>query len=574
MLKIIINGKRINVSENKTILEVAKKNNIDIATLCYLKECGHGDVCGVCLVEIEGESELVRACSTKVKDGMVIKTKSERVQKEVRQRVSELLDEHNYDCGHCKRLGNCEFFELVIRVGAKKHKKTNVINAVDLRSKSIIYDKSKCLRCGRCIEECKKMSGTETIKFREIDGELFVGAEGLKCFDDTGCILCGQCVSVCPVDALSEKSHLERVKDALNDKNKHVLVAMAPSVRTALGELLGEKIGTDVTGKAYTALRMLGFDKIFDTNFGADMTIMEEGTELLERIKNNGPFPMFTSCCPGWIRLVENYYPEFLDNISSAKSPNQMFGAASKTYYPFISKISPKDVFTVSIMPCVAKKYEIDRPEMVNRGEKNIDASLTTRELVNLIKENQIDFKNLSNGEVDLAMGDYTGAGTIFGATGGVMEAALRTAKDLADGVSLENVEYKEVRGLEGIKEATVELGGREYNIAVINGAANFFKFMNEGIINSKQYHFIEVMACVGGCVNGGGQPQVSSKVRDEIKFRKLRASVLYNQDANLLPYRKSHKNKSLIKMYEDYIGKVGGEIAHELFHVSYKNND
>ena len=304
------------------------------------------------------------------------------------------------------------------------------------------------------------------------------------------------------------------------------------------------------------------------------MTIMEEGTELLERIKNNGPFPMFTSCCPGWIRLVENYYPEFLDNISSAKSPNQMFGAASKTYYPFISKISPKDVFTVSIMPCVAKKYEIDRPEMVNRGEKNIDASLTTRELVNLIKENQIDFKNLSNGEVDLAMGDYTGAGTIFGATGGVMEAALRTAKDLADGVSLENVEYKEVRGLEGIKEATVELGGREYNIAVINGAANFFKFMNEGIINSKQYHFIEVMACVGGCVNGGGQPQVSSKVRDEINFRKLRASVLYNQDANLLPYRKSHKNKSLIKMYEDYIGKVGGEIAHELFHVSYKNND
>ncbi len=571
MLEVTINGKRISANENETILEVAKKNNILISTLCYLKECGHGDVCGVCLVEVEDEDDLVRACSTKVKDKMIVSTTSERVQKAVKQRVSELLDEHNYDCGRCKRLGHCEFFDLVIRVGAKKHKKTDTKDSIDARSKSIVYDKSKCLRCGRCVDECKKMAGTEAIKFKEVNGELVVGPEGLKCFDDTSCLLCGQCVSVCPVEALSEKSHMERVKEALKDENKHVLVAMAPSVRTALGELFGEEIGIDVTGKAYTALRKLGFNKIFDTNFGADMTIMEEGTELLHRIKNNGPFPMFTSCCPGWIRLVENYHPELLDNISSAKSPNQMFGAASKTYYPSISGIDPKDVFTVSIMPCVAKKYEVDRPEMINRGERNIDASLTTRELARLIKESKIDFNNLEDGQVDPAMGEYTGAGVIFGATGGVMEAALRTAKDLADGVSLENVDYKEVRGLKGIKEGTVELGGKEYNIAVINGAANFFKFINEGIMDSKPYHFVEVMACVGGCVNGGGQPQVYSSVRDDVNFRKLRASVLYNQDEHILPYRKSHKNKPLMKMYESYIGEAGGEIAHELFHVSYK---
>ena len=577
MKTLIINDKKIGFEEGRTILQVATANGIHIPSLCCLEDCKNGGQCGICVVEIEGQDRLARSCCIKAKEGMVIKTDSERVQNEVKFLMTKLLDNHEFKCGQCRRKEDCEFLKLVIKTKARASKPFIVKDKseyVDSRSKSIVLDKSKCVNCGRCVAACRTKSGTKVMKFHKEDGRRIVGPDELKCFDDTNCILCGQCIIACPVDALSEKPHIDRVKEALADENKHVIVAIAPSVRTALGERLKMGYGVDVTGKTYAVLRKLGFDKVFDINFGADMTIMEEATELVERIKKGGPFPMFTSCCSGWVRQARNYFPEFLENLSSAKSPQQEFGAASKSYYATISGINPENIFTVTVMPCVAKKYEIDRPEMVNRGEKNIDASLTTRELVNLIKENQIDFKNLSNGEVDLAMGDYTGAGTIFGATGGVMEAALRTAKDLADGVSLENVEYKEVRGLEGIKEATVELGGREYNIAVINGAANFFKFMNEGIINSKQYHFIEVMACVGGCVNGGGQPQVSSKVRDEINFRKLRASVLYNQDANLLPYRKSHKNKSLIKMYEDYIGKVGGEIAHELFHVSYKNND
>lgn len=573
MKNITINGNKILVSNEDNLIKVAKENGIDIPALCFLEDCGSVGQCGICLVEIEGQEDLAKACCLVPEDGMVINTNTERVQEAVKERVVALLDKHEFKCGPCKRRENCEFLKLVIKTRAKATKPFVVADKseyVDDRSKSIVIDRTKCVTCGRCVAACKTKTGTESIKFIEVNGEKIIGPENLKCFDDTNCLLCGQCVAACPVDALSEKSHMDRVKDALADEEKHVIVAMAPSVRTAMGELFKMGYGVDVTGKVYTALRQLGFDKIFDINFGADMTIMEEATELIERIKTGGPFPMFTSCCPAWVRQVENYYPNLLGNLSSAKSPQQIFGTASKTYYPTTIDIDPKNVFTVTIMPCTAKKYEADRPEMENEGLRNIDAVITTRELAKMIKDAKIDFAKLEDSEADPAMGEYTGAGAIFGATGGVMEAALRSAKDFVEGKDLENIEYEQVRGLAGIKEATVEIGGKNYNVAVINGSSSLFEFINSGKMEEKQYHFIEVMACPGGCVNGGGQPHVNASDRLNMDIRSVRASVLYNQDKHLKK-RKSHENGALNKMYDTYMGKPGHGKAHELLHMSYK---
>ena len=569
---IIIDGREIEINEEKNILKLAKENGIDIPALCFLEDCNNIGQCGVCVVEIEGQERLARACCIKAKAGMVVNTKSVRVQEEVKSTVSLLLDKHEFKCGPCKRRENCEFLKLVIKTKARASKPFIVEDKskyVDDRSKAIVLDRSKCVTCGRCVATCRTKTGTRAITFQKVDGERIVGPEALKCFDDTNCLLCGQCVAACPVDALSEKSHTDRVKEALANQEKHVIVAMAPSVRAAMGELFKMGYGVDVTGKLYTALRKLGFDKIFDINFGADMTIMEEATELVKRVKENGPFPMFTSCCPSWVRQVENYYPELLVNLSSAKSPQQIFGAASKTYYPTISDIDPARVYTVTIMPCTAKKYEADREEMQNNGLRNIDAVITTRELAKMIKDAKIDFVNLEDSEVDLAMGEYSGAGAIFGATGGVMEATLRSAKDFLEGEHLENIEYEEVRGLKGIKEATVEIAGHNYNVAVVNGASNLFEFINSGMIKNKQYHLVEVMACPGGCVNGGGQPHVSADEREKIDIRTVRASVLYNQDKNLSK-RKAHDNVALKKMYETYMGEPGLGKAHELLHIKY----
>ncbi|MDU1279313.1 MAG: ferredoxin hydrogenase [Clostridium sp.] len=573
MKNITINGNKILVDDNKNLMKIAKENGIDIPALCFLEDCSNVGQCGVCLVEVEGQEDLVKACCFIPEDGMVINTNTERVQEEVKSTVSSLLDKHEFKCGPCKRRENCEFLKLVIKTKARASKPFVVADKseyVDDRSKSIVLDRTKCVTCGRCVAACKTKTGTESIKFIEVDGQKIVGPENLKCFDDTNCLLCGQCVAACPVDALSEKSHMDRVKDALADQEKHVIVAMAPSVRTAMGELFKMGYGVDVTGKVYTALRELGFDKIFDINFGADMTIMEEATELIQRIKTGGPFPMFTSCCPAWVRQVENYYPNFIEHLSSAKSPQQIFGTASKTYYPQVADVDPKNVFTVTIMPCTAKKYEADRPEMENDGIRNIDAVITTRELAKMIKDAKIDFAKLEDSEADPAMGEYTGAGAIFGATGGVMEAALRTAKDFVEGKDLENIEYEQVRGLAGIKEATVEIGGDNYNVAVINGASSLFEFMKSGKVNEKKYHFIEVMACPGGCVNGGGQPHVNASDRLTMDIRSVRASVLYNQDKNVLKKRKSHENGALNKMYETFMGEPGHGKAHELLHIKY----
>lgn len=574
MKKIIINEKEIQVAEGTTILEAARANGIDdIATLCYLKECGNVGKCGVCAVEVEGKPNLVLACLAKVEDGMVVRTNTEKVQERVKSRVSTLLNKHEFKCGPCSRRETCEFLKLVIK--SKGRATTPFLpkdksEFVDERSASITIDRTKCVLCGRCQSSCKVKAGTEAIKIANFDGTRMVAPTDNKCFDDTNCLLCGQCVSACPVAALEEKSHIERVEEALADPNKHVIVAMAPAVRTSMGELFKMGYGVDVTGKLYTALREIGFNKVFDINFGADMTIMEEATELIQRINAGGPFPMFTSCCPGWVRQVENYYPELIDNLSSAKSPQQIFGTASKTYYPEIADIDPKNVFTVTVMPCTAKKYEADRPEMENNGLRNIDAVITTRELARMIKARKIDFANLEDGVQDPAMGEYTGAGVIFGATGGVMEAAIRTAKDFVEKKDIENIEYEQVRGLDGIKEATVNIGGNDYNVAVINGSANLFKFIESGKMNEKDYHFIEVMACPGGCVDGGGQPHVSASDREKIDVRAVRASVLYNQDKHFAK-RKSHKNEALLSMYKNYMGEPGHGKAHELLHLKYK---
>lgn len=569
---ITINGNEIQFSGDPTILEVATENHIDISTLCFLEECSDIGTCGVCVVEIQGEDQLLKACVAKAEDGMIVETKTPKVEEEIKSRLSAILDKHNFKCGPCKRKENCELLKLIIKHRARASKPFIVKDPqeyIDDRSKSIVIDRSKCVMCGRCVEACKNKTNTESIKFQTKDNKDVIGTESFKCFDDTKCLLCGQCVIACPVDALYEKSHLDRVKEALEDPKKHVIVAMAPSIRTAMGEMFKMGYGVDVTGKLYTALRLLGFDKVFDINFGADLTVVEEATELVDRIKNNGKFPMFTSCCSSWVRLVENYYPELLDNLSSTKSPQQIFGTASKTYYPKVEGLDPKDVFTVTIMPCTAKKYEADREGMENYGLRNIDAVLTTRELAQMIKDSKIDFKNLEDGKVDEAMGLYTGAGAIFGVTGGVMEATLRTAKDLLEGKSLPDVDYEDVRGFKGIKEATVEMAGKEYNVAVINGAANLFEFINSGKINEKQYHFIEVMACPGGCIDGGGQPHVPSMDRFNFLIKDLRSSVLYNQDREL-PRRKAHKNAAIIKMYESYMGKPGEGLAHDILHFKY----
>lgn len=571
MKNVVINGESYQVEDGITILEAARKNGIDITTLCYLKECSNVGKCGVCAVEVEGKNNLSLACLTKVEDGMVIRNDTDNVKERIKTRVSTILNKHEFKCGTCTRKENCELLKLVIK---SKGKATTPFlpkereEFLDERSKSITIDRTKCVLCGRCQAACATKTGTGSIKIANVNGTRMVTTVDQKCFDETNCLLCGQCVAACPVGALNEKSNMDRVKEALADPNKHVIVAMAPAVRTAMGELFRMGYGQDVTGKVYAALRQLGFDKIFDINFGADMTIMEEATELIERIKNNGPFPMFTSCCPGWVRQVENYYPELLDNLSSAKSPQQIFGTASKTYYPHISDIDPAKVFTVTIMPCTAKKFEADRDEMEVNGLRQIDAVLTTRELAKFIKDSKIQFAKLEDEEADPAMGEYTGAGVIFGATGGVMEAAIRTAKEFVEKKESDKLDYTEVRGLEGIKEATVKVGDIDVNVAVVNGAKNLTKFMESGTMD--KYHFVEVMACPGGCVNGGGQPHVNNLDVEKVDIKAVRASVLYNQDKNA-SIRKSHENPAIKKMYEVYMGEPGHGKAHELLHFKYK---
>ncbi len=572
MVNIKINGIDLQVPQNYTILQAAREAGINIPTLCYLKDINEIGACRMCLVEVKGARGLVTACVYPVNEGMEVFTNTAKVRK-ARKTVLELtLSNHDRKCLTCVRNQNCELQKLCDDLGvtdiAFQGERTE--HAIDSVSASIVRDNNKCVLCRRCIAVCKKV---QTVGAIDAQGRGFTTKIG-STFDlslaDTDCVNCGQCIAVCPVGALREKDSIQDVWAAISDESKHVVVQTAPAVRAALGEEFGMEIGSRVTGKMVTALKNLGFDKVFDTDFGADVTIMEEGTELINRIKNGGKLPLITSCSPGWVKFCEHNFPDFLDNLSSAKSPHEMFGAILKSYYAEKMGIDPKDIYVVSVMPCTAKKFEAKRDELSNNGLADVDAVLTTRELAKMIKEAGLEFTKLPDSVFDNPFGDAaTGAAVIFGATGGVMEAALRTVSEVLTGKELEKVDFNAVRGTEGIKEATVTIGDMDVKVAVAHGLGNARALLEKIRNGEADYHFIEVMGCPGGCVTGGGQPIVSSKTMCEIDLKAARAKALYDEDASL-PLRKSHENPYVKALYEEYLGEPCSHKAHELLHTHY----
>lgn len=570
MLNITIDGISTQVPKGSTVLDAAKSLNIDIPTLCFLKDINEVGACRMCVVEVQGARSLQASCVLPVTEGMVVKTNTAQV-REARKTVLELLlARHERECLTCSRNLNCELQKLSDEMGIKElsYQGENVVYTVDEASPAIVRNQNKCILCGRCLNVCKKVQHTGAIDFARRGVKTTVTTAFDKGLTEVNCINCGQCIKVCPVGALSEKDDTEKVWAALDNPDLHVVVQTAPAVRVALGEEFGMPVGTNVEGKMIAALKRLGFDKVFDTNFSADLTIMEEGTELLSRIQNGGKLPLITSCSPGWIKFCEHNYHEFLDNLSSCKSPQQMFGAVAKSYYAQKSGIDPKNVYVVSIMPCTAKKFEAGRDELSVEGLADVDAVLTTRELAKMIKQSRIDFTKLQDGQYDSIMGDSTGAGVIFGATGGVMEAALRTVADILTGKDLKDIDYTDVRGMEGIKEATVNINGMDIKVAVAHGTANAAKLLDRIKAGEADYHFVEVMGCPGGCINGGGQPIIMDKERtDEVK--KLRAQGLYKIDTDR-KFRKSHENPEVKALYEEYLEKPNSHKAHHLLHTHY----
>jgi iron-only hydrogenase group A len=510
-----------------------------------------------------------------VREGMSIKTSTKRVRESRKTTLELLLASHERECLTCVQNNYCELQKYAEELGVDslELKQTKKEKVIDEFSPSIVRDSTKCILCGRCVNTCKSVQGVGILEFINRGFDTVVAPAFSKSLSDVDCLYCGQCVTACPVGALSEKNDIEKVWDALEDPNLHVVVQTAPAVRAGLGELFQYPMGTRVTGKMVTALKRLGFDKVFDTNFAADLTIMEEGTELLGRIKNGGVLPMITSCSPGWIRYCEYNFPELLDHLSTCKSPQQMFGAIAKSYYAEKFDIDPKKMFVVSIMPCTAKKSEREREEMAVNGLRDVDVSLTTRELGAMIKEARLNFHELPDSNFDKVLGEYTGAGVIFGATGGVMEAALRTVADVLTGEDLEAIEYEAVRGTEGIKEASVDIGDLTVNVAIAHSTSKAKELLESEKFADKSYHFIEIMACPGGCVNGGGQPYVSAEVRNSINVKEERAKALYEEDKKM-PLRKSHKNPEIIALYEEYLGEPNSHKAHELLHTHYSAKD
>ena len=581
-INIKIEGQSYQVEEGLTILEAAKECGYEIPSLCAYNhgECSLAS-CRVCLVEATGARGLVASCVYPISEGMEITISSPKATAARRASVELILSNHSMNCQQCEKNGHCELLYVAQVVGARENKfvgsKTPI--TVDEISPSIIRDTSKCILCGRCVSRCVAAHGTGILGFEKRGFSTIVSPAENRSFATSPCILCGQCVNVCPTGALMEKSEIDKVDEARR-AGKYLVVQTAPAIRATLGEEFGYKIGTPVTGQMVAALRRLGFNKVYDTNFGADLTIMEEANELLARIKDGGVLPMITSCSPGWINYAEYYYGDQLDHLSSCKSPHQMQGAIIKSYFAEKNGLKPEDIFVVSIMPCTAKKFEKERPQLQKNGIKDVDAVLTTRELAKLIKRSGINFAKLPNEEFDQdLMGEYTGAGVIFGATGGVMEAALRTAYHELTGKEYEAVEFTAVRGMQGLKEATLNIAGSEIKIAVASGMRNAKVLMDEIRSGKSPYTFIEIMGCPGGCVNGGGQPYVKpcflpnedNNILDT--YKEKRAQALYSEDERQ-KVRQSHNNKQVQKLYSDFLGKPNSHKAHELLHTTYVSRE
>ena len=574
MVNVIIDGVSVQVEKGSTILQAAQKAGINIPTLCYLKDVNQIGACRVCLVEVKGAKALQPSCVYPVTEGLEVMTNTAKVREARKGVVELLLSNHPADCLNCVRSGNCELQNLAQQMGIRKNRFEGEQSTfpIDERSVAIVRDPNKCVYCRRCEAVCSKVQGVSILGGIGRGFNSTVGPAFGHALDDINCTLCGQCINVCPVGALTEKDDTQKVWNALADDSKHVVVQFSPAVRIAISEEFGLPMGTISTGKLVAALRRMGFNKVFDTNWSADLTIMEEGNELLHRLQNGGTLPMITSCSPGWVKFCENHFPGELDHLSSAKSPQQMFGAMVKTYYPQTDGLNAADIYSVSIMPCTAKKFEAARPEMNSSGYQDVDAVITVREIARMIKQAGIDFANLPEEECDAPMGLGTGAATIFGTTGGVMEAALRTVYEVVVGKELPKLELEEVRGTMGeIKEATIDLNGTPVKVAVVNTLARAKEIMKQVQAGTADYTFIEIMACPNGCVGGGGTPIVDALTRTLLTedYRALRAKGLYNDDANL-PLRKSHDNPFIKAAYENFLGEPLGHKAHELLHTHY----
>ncbi|MBI5808253.1 MAG: iron hydrogenase small subunit [Ignavibacteriales bacterium] len=566
MVELTINNIKVKAEEGMTILDAAKSVGIHIPTLCHMKDMFPTGACRMCVVEVEGMRGLTPSCAYPVVEGMKVETNSPRVRVARKTIVELLIENHPQDCLICVRNKNCELQDLSERYNIREHRYVGEKkeHAIDISSASMERDPAKCILCGRCVRTCNEIQKVGAIDFTYRGFKSIVTTPYNKGLNVSDCILCGQCILVCPTAALREKSHSKEVMSAIQNKKKFVVAQVAPAVRASIGEEFNLPLGTNATGQLVTGLRRLGFKKVFDTNFAADLTIIEEATELINRVTNNGDLPMFTSCCPGWVKYIEQNRPHLLKHVSTCKSPHEMEGAVLKTYYAKKMGIDPKDIFVVSIMPCTVKKFESDRPELSEDHLQDVDAVLTTRELVRMFKMSGIDFNDLPEDNFDNPLGESTGAAAIFGTSGGVMEAALRTAYEKLSGHELENVNFQTVRGLEGIKSATIPINGLEVNIAVVNGIGNVAPILDEIERGESKYHFIEVMACPGGCINGGGQPihQKPDKVRKRIQ-------TLYKIDSKM-KHRKSHENESVKKLYKEFFGEPNGHLAHEILHTHY----
>lgn len=571
MVNIKINNMPLSVPKGISILEAARMAGIEIPTLCYLKKINEIGACRICMVEVKGARSLVTACVYPVNEGMEIFTNTERVRKSRKMTLELILSTHDRKCLSCVRSGTCELQQLCKEFGVDDESRfdgANPVHEYDDSAIHMIRDNGKCILCRRCVAACQAQH-ISVIGANARGFDTHIGSAFERPLDSVACVSCGQCIVNCPTGAIYEKDDTAKVLEAINDPEKFVVVHTAPSIRVTLGECFGMHIGTNVQGKMVAALRRLGFDKVFDTDFGADLTIVEEANEFLGRVQNGGVLPMITSCSPGWIKYCEHYYPDMLDHLSTCKSPQQMSGAIIKTWYAEKMGIDPKDIVVVGIMPCTAKKFETKRDDQAASGYPDVDYSLTTRELGRMIESAGIYFKHLPDEEFDNPLGDSTGAAVIFGATGGVMEAALRTAVEKLSGEELKSLDFTEVRGTDGIKEASYTVNGMEVKVCVVSGLANANTIMEKVKNGTADYHFIEIMGCPGGCVNGGGQPIQHAVVRNFVDLKARRAAALYEADKDM-PLRKSHESEAVKRLYAEFLGEPGSHKAHEVLHTSY----